>query len=246
MFDAAVFLPLSPLHLTSITSALLPHSMSLSSPPSTSVSLVFCLTGSITGTPSFPTIQLSNPLPSGILNLIYTDMFSQHRKQPMPFNKITVQPANKPRGWSAGTNHRGPWLYHFLLRNEKKFQNADFFVFPLSVRQLCAQPKAYLAQWELMYSITAFIWASFVTLNDLDDKGGNDGDVNALSAALTDPRCTAVLWSVSLRRLSNLALKLTLLMGLCFPFLLSYHLIPLIPAFLFEPADAPLFIQAVS
>lgn len=61
------------------------------------------------------------------------------------------------------------------------------------MRQLWTLPRAYLAQCELMYSITAFIWASFVTMNDFNDKDGNDGDVNALSAVLTEPGCTAAL-----------------------------------------------------
>lgn len=31
-----------------------------------------------------------------------------------------VQPANGPRGSSAGTNHGGPQLCHFLLKKKKK------------------------------------------------------------------------------------------------------------------------------
>lgn len=68
-----------------------------------------------------------------------------------------------------------------------------FFAFPLSVRRLWTRPGAHLSQSGLMYSITAFIWASCVALNDVNDKDGNDGDVNALSAALTDTGCTAEL-----------------------------------------------------
>lgn len=61
------------------------------------------------------------------------------------------------------------------------------------MRRLWTRPGAHLSQSGLMYSITAFIWASCVALNDVNDKDGNDGDVNALSAALTDPGCTAEL-----------------------------------------------------
>lgn len=92
----------------------------------------------------------------------------------------------------------------------------------------------------------SFYMPSCVALNDGDDKGGNDRDVNALSAALTDPGCTAGLWSLSLRRLCNLALKLALLMGLCFSFFLSYPLILPIPAFLSESCETLLFFQACS
>lgn len=43
--------------------------------------VILCSAGSITGNP--PTL-----LPSGIPNLIYTDMFSQHRKQPVPLTEL--------------------------------------------------------------------------------------------------------------------------------------------------------------
>lgn len=44
-----------------------------------------------------------------------------------------------------------------------------------------------------MSSITAFIQAPRVVLNDDHDKDGNDVDVKALSAALTEPGCMAML-----------------------------------------------------
>lgn len=58
---------------------------------------------------------------------------------------------------------------------------------------------------------------------------------------LTDPVCTAALWSLSLWRLSNLALKFTLLMGLCFFVCLSDPLILLVSTFLFESGETLLF-----
>lgn len=41
-----------------------------------------------------------------------------------------------------------------------------------------------------MFSITAFMLCA---VHDVNDKDGNDGDVEALSAALTDSGCLATL-----------------------------------------------------
>lgn len=68
----------------------------------------------------------------------------------------------------------------------------DFSVFSLFAR-LWIRVRAHLSQCGLMYSITAAIRASRVALNDVNDKNGNDGDVNALSAVLTDPGCRTAL-----------------------------------------------------
>lgn len=43
-----------------------------------------------------------------------------------------------------------------------------------------------------MFSIIAFIRA-LCAVHDVNDKDGNDGDVEALSAALTDSGCMATL-----------------------------------------------------
>lgn len=63
------------------------------SPPPACLPVMLCSVGSITGNP--PTL-----LPSGIPNLIYTDMFSQHRKQPVPLTKL----------WSGQRMSRGARL----------------------------------------------------------------------------------------------------------------------------------------
>lgn len=61
--------------------------------PPACLPVMLCSAGSITGNP--PTL-----LPSGIPNLIYTDMFSQHRKQPVPLTKL----------WSGQRMSRGARL----------------------------------------------------------------------------------------------------------------------------------------
>lgn len=115
--------------------------------------VVLCSAGSITRNP--PTL-----LPSGIWNLIYTDMFSQHRKQPMPLTKLRSSQRMSRRaglqgpiivGLSSTTSsferRKGDW----------RLQNADSFVFPLFVRKLWTCPSAHLFQSGLMSSITEFI-----------------------------------------------------------------------------------------
>lgn len=137
-------------------------------------------------------------------------MFSQHRKQPVPLTKL-----RSSQRMSRGAGLQGPIIVGLgsttssFERRKRDWwlENADIFVFPLFVRQLWTRPSAHLLQSGLMFSITEYIWPSCVALNDVNDKDGNDGDVKALSAALTDPGCMATLWSLSLRRLSNLALK---------------------------------------
>ncbi len=199
--------------------------------------LVLCSTGSITGNPPPPT-----PLPSGIPNLIYTDMFSQHRKQPVPLTKL-----RSSQRMSRGAGLQGPIIEGLgsttssFERRKGDSRTLTFSYSPFLWDDFGPDQELTSSQSELMYSITAFIWASCVALNDVNDKDSNDGDVNALSAALTDPGCTAELWSLSLRRLSNLALKFTLLMGLCFSFFVSYPLILAVPAFLFMSGETLLF-----
>lgn len=61
--------------------------------------------------------------------------------------------------------------------------------------------------WALTRRTDRYVRAGRWAARDANDKDGNDGDVEALSAALTDPGCMATLRSLSLRRLSHLALK---------------------------------------
>lgn len=107
------------------------------------------------------------PLPSGIPNLIYTDMFSQHRKQPVPLTKL-----RSSQRISRGAGLQGP-IIEGLGSTTSSFerrkgdwwlQNADFFILPLSVRRLWTRPRAHLfTKWTnvLHYSFYMGFMCSF-------------------------------------------------------------------------------------
>ena len=115
--------------------------------------------------PSSPLLSSPTLLPSGIPNLIYTDMFSQHRKQPVPLTKLqSSQRMSRGAGLQGPiTEGLGSATSSFESRKVDSKMLAFFCVPPLCEATLDPTRSSPLPKWTnvLHYSFYMGFMCSF-------------------------------------------------------------------------------------